>query len=245
MASQAAHNIGILIHGCDLEAVGKGFNWHSLVFGTSEEPGRVPHAIELVFVYLKVEDIKMLYWGTGATKMTLEDGTEELESEHTYRLATTTELNWMAARVGKKAEEVLEFLEKTSYIDRETQNTREEVGMAVKHCREREIGVLISVSSTSHIQRCLTEMILLNKETRERLLIMASPSATGYGDTLNVEAPHRAFPLKPPEELYPNEIGRKIFGLMKDFDLYVEYLKQWKKLTDDFSGRLTTLPKSA
>ncbi|MES2122413.1 MAG: hypothetical protein V4492_06520 [Chlamydiota bacterium] len=245
MASQTTHSIGILIHGCHLQAEGKGFDWHKLVFGTAEEPGRVPHALELLFVYQKVEDVKLLFWGTGASKITLDDGTEELESQHTYRLATTTELPWMAARIGREAEEVLSLLQKISYIDKKTQNTSEEVRVAVKQCKKREIEVLISVSSTSHIQRCLTDLVTYNKERQERLFIMASPSATGFGDTLMLEAPHRGAQRKPPEELYPNVIGRKMLKLMKDFDLYVEYLEQWNQLTDDFARRLTVVPKSA
>lgn len=183
MASQSS-SVGILIHGCHLGAV----QWGQIVFGDTKHPGRVLTGIEEA-IY---RNASLVFWGTGASE---KEGLKE--SEYTYTQALGPKLYDIARHVRREPGQLKEYLERVSFIDKETQNTVEEIGAAIRQCRERHITELFLVSSPTHIARCHQEALKQVAESDElSIKIYAIASRTCFaqstpGDVTIFEPPHR------------------------------------------------------
>jgi len=101
--------VGILVHGCHLEATG----WNKILFNDKDgRLGRVPIAIEEAID----KQARLIFWGTGASE---KNGVKE--SEYTFNRALGSKLDSLASNVNKTPEDLDDYLRRVSYIDKKTQ----------------------------------------------------------------------------------------------------------------------------
>lgn len=177
----------ILIHGCHLLAK----DWDKIVWGDPRNGifGRASKGINITIC----EKPEVVYWGTGASE---KNGVKESEYTLSYAITRARELSYFENRTAKVIEEALR---KISFVDTESQNTKEEVSKCMEMCKERRIEKLILVSSPDHIGRCFSYANDLRSEkweTYKGLQVSAIASDVRFfesmpGDVLYVEPSHR------------------------------------------------------
>ena len=177
--------IGVLIHGCHLQATG----WEDIVWGDPEKGilGRIPKALQVAHD----RRADLIYWGTGASE---KDGLTEAAYTFNYAVQRAGSLPPFK---GLDVYQVQSLLQKTAFIDLETQNTKQEIKRCLGVCHARDISTLILVSSPTHIGRCITEAEVLRAAGYAKgINIEATASDTCYAnsapsDVLILEPPHR------------------------------------------------------
>jgi hypothetical protein len=221
-------SIGVLIHGCHLQAE----EWENIVWGDPARKvlGRVPAALSL----LLKEPIDLFYWGTGASR---KDGL--LESEYTINYARD-HMDELTDLIGLGQAGISDYLQKASFVDRETQNTTEEIRRAAMVCREQGIDQLILVSSPTHIARCLQEAMKLRADGVLRDIdVFATASDTCFagstpGDVVVMEPPHRGDLPKIPF----HRTARRIFQFLRNPEAAEGFNREWNELIDTWEQRL-------
>lgn len=211
--SHGAHRrkTGILIHGYNLHAG----QWEDVAWGVPPERiGRVPMG---VLVALR-EQADVMVFGSGASE---KDGM--LESEATARLLWerfdelaefSVFVDWKTELTGPSAAGLRQRIESILYLDRESKNTRDEIGHAGRVFIDRGVERVILVSSPTHLPRCLRDACVIYGEEwgGSGLLrdLYAAPSVTGYpgytaDDVAIFEPPHR--PDRPGHPDYRDRSG--------------------------------------
>ncbi len=227
----------VLVHGCHVNAIG----WKEIVYGNLDgRLGRVPTALEEAVN----KQASLIFWGTGASE---KKGSKE--SEYTYQKAIGSKLAGLAAVVGKDQEDLRRYVTKVSYVDKKTQNTAEEIGLAIKKCKKRGIEELILVSSPTHIARCLQEACKIQDQMPDLAIkFYALPSKIGFfkltdegkkeelspASVTIVEPPHRGDMPK----IFFNDTVRDIFGLLKSEEVARDFNEEFKKLIEVYKKKL-------
>lgn len=179
---------GILVHGCHLLADG----WENLVWGSPPDAlGRLPHAVLLAWE----ESAGVVVFGTGASEM---DGKKESEVTLQYLWDHFAELSQFDALKNVPLAEAEKMMRRIAVLDKETQNTDQEVRNGLKVMAEHRCSHAILVSSPTHLPRCLAcacKVVGAEPELFTRP-VYASPSDTCYegasaSDVVIVEPPHR------------------------------------------------------
>lgn len=225
-AQQKEHGAtGILVHGCHLAADG----WEHIVWGNPpHELGRLPHAILLAWE----EKAGVVIFGTGASQ---KDGL--LESEFTLKFLWDhfAELAEFDAMKNVPIEEAEKMMRQIAVLDRETQNTDQEVRNGLKIMAEKNCGHAILVSSPTHLPRCLACACKVSGAEPDLFTnpIYASPSDTCYegtsaSDIVVVEPPHRGDRDKTLDEFKFNDLVKRMFRVSTD-------------RKHEFFGRVTSL----
>lgn len=222
--------VGILIHGCHLEAE----DWQRIVFGDEHHLGRVPTGIIEAFKH----NAELIFWGTGASWKLTNKGKMH-ESEYTYHRTLGSELHQVAEKVQRSAEEIAAYVKKVSVIDTKTQNTNEEIKAALDECIKRKIDSLILVSSPTHIARCLQTACIVQEQAKHKLpiTIYATFSETCFYKTKAenvkiIEPPHRGDHPKPPVPIY--KIIGKMFKISRRIETFRLYVFDWDQLTNKY-----------
>ena len=208
---------GVLIHGRHVKARG----WEDIVWGNPAEGilGQVPKGLLLALA----EDVSLIYWGTGASER---DGLKESEYTFQYTLDHGDDLRVLPEfDIFNNWGEIGEWVKNRSFIDKETQNTTQEVERAAKMCMEKGILRLYLVSSPSHIARCHMEALKLQAAGKisSDLEIMATASQTPFAnstlaDVAIFEPPHRGDDpmIDVDPGLWPSRVLPRIFKLPVD-----------------------------
>ena len=170
-----------------MAAISKLMNGIILFLGAKNFSGRVPHAINEAIL----ENASFIFWGTGASE---KNGLKE--SEYTFNQTVGPRLSEIAKKVSQDTDKLFNYLQGVSYIDRETQNTKQEITLAIKKCLEKNIAKLILVSSPTHIARCLQEALKIKEADNLDIRIHATASQTCFAnstaaDVTIFEPPHR------------------------------------------------------
>lgn len=175
----------VLINGHHLQAP----EWELIVWGAKDlsRVGRIPRGIEMAVK----EDAKLIIWGTAASS---DPKTGKKESEYTqaYALAHAEEL---AVYVGRTKEEVISLIQDRSFVQLDSNNTKNEVHTALSLCDERDIHTLYIVSSPTHVPRCLLTAAQFQDEFPDIVLCgVAAETAPDFWhpkDVSIVEPAHR------------------------------------------------------
>lgn len=226
----------VLIHGNHLQAEG----WEQVVWGNLGDNllGRVPQGV-LVASATKAE---LIYWGTGASE---KDGRKE--SEVTFDLALEQHLD-LAKLCGKEdavpnENMFLEWMQRVSFIDTVTQNTKEEIRRCAELCLERDIEQLMLVTSPFHAMRSLaTGLSVLGADPRfdqlrRSLLVSASdtnPPGISVDDVVIIEPPHRGDMPKVPFQ----KNARRIFSFLKKPDVAFAFNDAWGRLIAEYEKQM-------
>lgn len=183
--------IGILVHGCHLEADG----WEHIVWGEPpHQLGRLPHAALLAWE--ERHSLKCVTIGTGASH------TAAGEAEGEYMLRVLLErmhtLPEFHAFRGIPIARLEDLLRNVASAETKSQNTTEEVSEGLMRLAQAGCKRAVLVSSPTHLPRCLACACVV--EEREPGLfcgsVWASPCDTSYAsasasDVVVVEPPHR------------------------------------------------------
>jgi hypothetical protein len=172
----------ILIHGCHLKARG----WEEIVWGDGSLNGRIPVGVQLACE----KGADFVFWGTGASEA---NGCKESEWAYTLAQEHADELT-----LDMEQSDLQSYLEQVSFVDTETQNTAQEIRLALRMCAVHGIEELILVSSPTHIGRCMLEAqkLLYEYKIFRDICVMATASGTCYAgtkphDVIEIEPPHR------------------------------------------------------
>jgi len=210
----AAHGgIGILVHGCHLQADG----WESIVWGEPpEQLGRLPHAALLAWE--ERASLACLCFGTGASQAA--DGT--LEGEYTLRTlrARVGQLSEFSAFDGVPLDELAALLQSVCVAETVSQNTVQEVREGLTRFALAGCKRAVLVSSPTHLPRCLACACAV-EEADPNLFdgsVWASPCDTSYKgydarDVVVVEPPHRGDRDKQLDELPFHLMVKRSFGV--------------------------------
>jgi len=178
---------GILVHGCHLQAEG----WERIVWGEAPfKLGRLPHAVLLAWE----EKASVVVFGTGASQR---GGLKESEVTLQYLWDHWHELADFEALHQLPLNEVRAFMNTVAVLDRETQNTDQEISNALRIMSQKQCRSAILVSSPTHLPRCLASACkLVAQDAIFNGFISASPCDTCYqganaSDVVVVEPPHR------------------------------------------------------
>lgn len=189
-----------------------------MVLGEGGKLGRATFALKLAHDLEAYE----LIFGTGASKVS---SSGQLECEYTLQW-----LRWWLATNGSeyyapKELGALKRLAKEVFLDRQSQNTTEEVQNALRRCHDLGANTLWLVSSPAHMPRCLNEAMKLD---HKGVRIIAAPSMTSGGNftpenNVIIEHPHRGDDTSP----YLGAHVRRMFkvpaakrsSMLKDLDL--------------------------
>jgi hypothetical protein len=211
-----AHHTAVMIHGCHLEAKA----WERIVFGTQQEWGRVPTGLREAFT----RNAQAIFWGTGASEV---NGVREAQA--TYDLTVGEKLHELSAWLEIEPDKLKQSIERLSHIDTKSQNTAEELAVALNTCHELGITHLILISSPTHIARCLQEACKIDSKG---VTIYATASQTCFegstaGDVTIFEPPHRpeSFDLPP---FY--KTVKRIFGFYRTPELAWEFHRDFDAL---------------
>lgn len=192
-ATSASVPLGILVHGCHLQAD----DWESIVWGEPpEQLGRLPHAVLLAWE--ERDSLRCLCFGTGASQAA--DG--ELEADYTvrYLFENISRLAHFDAfrDAGVPLDELETLLRRVTCVDTASHNTVEEVREGLRAFSRTGCTRGVLVSSPTHLPRCLACACDVNEQDPDLFdgSIWASPSDTSYrdasaADVVVVEPPHR------------------------------------------------------
>lgn len=219
----------VLIHGRHLQA----HSWENIVWGKPRALGQVPSAVELALRH----QASLIFWGTGASER---DSKKESEYTFGFAMERIEELATMIS-YEEGPEHLRDYLRKFSYVDIKTQNTTQEIEVALQLCHERGIKELYLVSSPSHIARCLQEALKLLAARPEILIrVYATASQTCFAnstaaDVVIVEPPHRGdLPLW---QTY--RYVRAMFSLMRDTTVFESFLNDFGALLRHYGVTVT------
>ena len=175
-------DVGVLIHGCHLEAEG----WERIVFGEGDQLGRVPVGLAEAVN----RNAKLIFWGSGGSVS--KDGLKE--SEYTYA-KVFAKLEHLARQVDRSPAELAKFVKEVSFLDTKSKNTEQEIKAALRQCRARGIKELILISSPTHIARCLQEACKLKvKKKPFPIAFYARPCDTCFANS----KPYDVVIIEPP-----------------------------------------------
>ncbi|MFQ5540960.1 MAG: YdcF family protein [Candidatus Paceibacteria bacterium] len=214
----------VIIHGLHLETP----EWERLVWGSNDlkEVGRIVRGIEVAIK----ENVDFIVWGTGASE---DAETRQKESEVTLELARNR-ITQLAQHVGVSEELINDFLTKRSFVQCETQNTKQEVQEALALFREKGVKNIYLVSSPTHVPRCLLTAIQCSEQKDGFVLYgVAAETATNEWhpkDVSVVEPAHRADRSEAPMNLLAKRMARA----RKHKERAVELHDNIKKLLDEF-----------
>ncbi len=179
--------IAVLIHGCYLQAEG----WENIIWGDPASGifGRVSKGLQVA----RQEGANFIYWGTGASE---KNDVKESQYTFDYAVAHCKELSEF---VDLNTDDIESFFISGSFIDFESQNTKEEVSRCMELCLEKSINKLKLVSSPDHVPRAHKYAMDLRSarwEDFKDLCISAEGSDVRFtgsepGDVLIVEPQHR------------------------------------------------------
>ena len=217
-------NIGVLIHGCHLQAEG----WENIVWGNPHgRRGRAPKGIAQALRH----NAGLIYWGTGASQ---KDGLKE--SQYTFKYSLEHLDDFVKGRT-EWADKVSAYLHEVSLVDTVTQNTTEEITAALGECHRRGIQELYLVSSPTHIARCHQEALKVLAATGNayQVLVYATASDTCFAgsspsDVVIVEPPHRGDRPKFPVHKHVRGIFQVPPTTMPDFLKELDALVERHKL---------------
>lgn len=227
-STNSTYKIAVLIHGCHLQAD----EWEKIVFGGDGHLGRVPIGIEEA-IHKKAA---LIFWGSGASQTS--DG--KTESEYTFSQAIGPKLKHLALHVKKDSQGLFQYLKQISYIDHKSQNTAEELDLAIKECLSRNISELILISSPTHIARCLQEACKIKfKQPDIPIKFYARASETCFADSTPadvtvIEPPHRKDKPKVPFHL----AAKRLFPLLRNPKVAFEFYHAWSRLLDEHENQI-------
>ncbi len=216
----------VLIHGLHLEAG----NWNKIVWGDplNGDWGTIPRGIEAAWE----SQANFIFWGTGASK---KDGLKE--SEYTYKYALE-HIDDLAKICECPPEELKTFLNDRSYIDTETQNTRQEVPTFLDKCLDKDIFNVKLIAVASHAPRSIRTVLSCitsnDKYAVFRHTISILPSSTLFDDTtmedvVIFEKPHRGDRPKNNNHI----LARRAMDILKT-DRQDVFLKEWEDLIQKY-----------
>lgn len=224
--------VGILVHGCHLQADG----WEEIVWGLPpDQLGRLPHAALLAWE--ERDSLACVCFGTGASQAS--DGTFEGKYTLSLLLDRIPRLSEFAAFDGVDVNELEALLRRCCVAETTSQNTVEEVraGLAMfasKGCRRA-----VLVSSPTHLPRCLACACQVD-ETEPTLFggsVWASPCDTSYkgfsgADVVVVEPPHRGDRDRALDDLPFHSMVRRSYKVQGE--RRSAFLKEFEALLQDY-----------
>ena len=232
-AESDASLMGILVHGCHLEAD----SWEDIVWGVPpHQLGRLPHAALLAWE--EREHIKRVVCGTGAS--VAKDG--RLEGQYTVDLLfdRMSRLREFEAFADVPQAQLEALLRRVVVAETTTQNTIEEVQCGLKLLAEVHCHKAVLVSSPTHLPRCLACACRVEAEQPDLFhgSVWASPSDTSYqnfsaGDVVVVEPPHRGDRDHDLDRLPFHEMVKRSYRVKAD--QRVEFLEAFDGLLKKFN----------
>ncbi len=215
-AMQAAsneHELGILVHGCHLEAD----EWESIVWGLPpHQLGRLPHAVLLA--WQDRHTITQIVCGTGASQAP--DGRLEGQFTVDFLFSNLGRLHEFSVFEAVPLVELEQLLRRTVIAECESKNTVEEVRAALHHFEAAGVGRAVLVSSPTHLPRCLACACRVEEDEPSLFggSVWASPSDTSYrsygaSDVVVVEPPHRGDRDRELDALPFHEMVRRFYSI--------------------------------
>ena len=181
---------GVLIHGFNLEAEG----WKDVVWGTpADAVGRLPKGVAVAVQ----QQAEVIVLGTGASKM---DGKLEAEYTRDFLLEHFSELTQFQLFQGIDVKSIRPKIERILKTEIRSQNTYEEIKLALEIFKSADVTNVFLVSSPTHLPRCLRDACeVLSEDQRLSSFIQnlyAAPSQTPHHgasarDVAISEPPHR------------------------------------------------------
>ncbi len=201
-------NIGIVCNGRHLQAR----SWEMSVWGQSGQMGQIPAAIRALQQFSKMGRIVALAFGTGASERNgIPEGQVMVDFmfANLHRLAT--EFPYFSKMTGEELDRLRTRLSRVTVAETVSKNTAEEFLETMKIFRDREVDLVIDVTSKTHAPRCMLELSkiweTLDYKPREGFLVV--PAETGYGavphgdqGVVIFEYPHRGDTPQEYVELY-------------------------------------------
>jgi hypothetical protein len=201
-------NIGIICNGRHLQTR----NWETAVWGQSGQMGQIPAAIRALQQFSKMGSVVALAFGTGASERNgIPEGQVMVDFmfANLHRLAS--EFSYFSNMTGEELERLRTWLSRVAVAETASKNTTEEFLEAMKIFRDREVDLVVDVTSKTHAPRCMLDLskIWETLDYRPREGFVVVPAETGYGNiphgsqgVVIFEYPHRGD--APPEyaELY-------------------------------------------
>lgn len=220
---------GILVHGCHLMADG----WEHIVWGNPpHELGRVPHAVLLAWE----EKASVVIFGTGASE---KDGLKESEVTVQYMYDHWADLAKFDALKNIPLDEAMKMMRRITVVDRETQNTDQEVRNGLQVMAQKKCTHAVLVSSPTHLPRCLACACKVAGAEPELFTgpMYASPSDTCYegasaSDVVVIEPPHRGDRDKELDSLQFHELVKRTFRVKPDQK--AEFLRELTSLLENY-----------
>ena len=231
-ASGGTEGIGILVHGCHLQAD----EWEHIVWGQPpDQLGRLPHAALLAWEERKA--LACVCFGTGASQT--DDGV--LEGDHTLALLLERlpRLAEFDAFEGVDLKELEVLLRRSCVAETASQNTVEEVRAGLTLFASKGCRRAVLVSSPTHLPRCLA--CACQVEEREPNLfggsVWASPCDTSYAgfsgaDVVVVEPPHRGDRDKALDDLPFHSMVRRSYKV--EGERRSQFLKEFDALLQEY-----------
>ena len=228
----SVQTLGILVHGCHLQADG----WEFIVWGQPpDQLGRLPHACLLAWE--ERSTLRRIICGTGASQ--LADGTLEADVTVDFLWARLPRLREFDGFEDVDLVELEVVLRRTVRAERTSQNTTEEVREALSAFQGESIRKAVLVSSPTHLPRCLACAGKIHEEQPNLFdgSVWASPSGTSYhgahaGDLVVVEPPHRGDRDKTLDALPFHEMVRRYYAVAPERRL--EFLREFETLLGQY-----------
>jgi len=187
----AKNPVGVLIHGCHLQADLGGRSWQKLVWGSdSDEPTMAGRVVMGVYVAL-LRQARVVTFSTGASE---KDGLKEAEYTLRFVMERCDQLAALLSKALNKeftGNDLRSWLEHRYVLDIESQNTVEEtvanLGVALKrNCKE-----VIGVTNAFHAPRCLAGLQAARIKHKSPLIVSVVPAYDEDYGTVIIEPPHR------------------------------------------------------
>ncbi len=243
--------VGVLIHGCNLNAE----NWRNISWGTVPgEMGRIPQGLLAGLAF----DAEVVVMGSGASYKCFDypdspsAGKVLLESEYAKAYLDMRRNDLMGFKAwadyfgsfdDTKWETIIQRLLNRIHLDAQSSNTADELKWAGAKFLEFRCNRVILVSSPTHIIRVLRDALRIYQSNRRFELfsdgLMALPSATSYegfsaADVVVVEPPHR-----PDRPMLPTH--RRIARMMSLNNLANDSLSEFMQEFDSLLQRYEDL----
>lgn len=223
--------VGVLIHGCHLQADLAGRSWQNLIWG-SDDPSTPTLAGRVVMgIYVALHrQARLVTFSTGASEI---DGVKEGEYTRNF---VYQNIDALAELLSKKLNYIFDgndlrsWLERRSVLDLESQNTVEETESNLALALSRKCKEVIGVTNAFHAPRCLAGLQAARINHDSPLLISVIPAFDDGSETVIIEVPHRGDQLKTPRHLLAKELFKVPAAKV------AEFAPQYRELVGRFAG---------
>ena len=228
--------VGVLIHGCHLQADLEGRTWQNLIWGSDnpDTPSMSGRVVMGIYVALH-RQARLVTFSTGASEI---DGIKEAAytrnfvNKHIDALAKLLSQKLNHAFTGK---DLHAWLDHRSVLDLESQNTVEETESNLSLALARKCKEVIGVTNAFHAPRCLAGLQAARINHDSPLLISVIPAFDDGSATVIIEVPHRGDQVKTIRHL----LAKELFKVPAD--KVDEFAGRYRELIETFQNQQTPI----